>query len=85
MRRRASPSGQDAFVQGGVDLADAVAAGAAIDAAAERFGGLDVLLNIAGGFTWETVQAGSWGKLAGHVPAERADRHQRLPLGDPPT
>ena len=45
----------DAFVQGGVDLTDAVAAGAAIDAAADHFGGLDALLNIAGGFKWETL------------------------------
>jgi len=50
----------DAFIQGGVDLTDAVAAGAAIDAVAEHFGGLDALLNIAGGFRWETLEAGSW-------------------------
>jgi NAD(P)-dependent dehydrogenase (short-subunit alcohol dehydrogenase family) len=43
----------------GVDLTDAVAAGAAMDAVADRFGGLDALLNIAGGFTWETLQEGS--------------------------
>jgi NAD(P)-dependent dehydrogenase (short-subunit alcohol dehydrogenase family) len=42
-----------------VDLTDAVQAGAAMDAVAERFGGIDALLNIAGGFTWETVQDGS--------------------------
>lgn len=54
------PSGGDVFVQGGVDLTDAVQAGAAIDAVAERFGGLDALLNVAGGFTWETVEAGGW-------------------------
>jgi NAD(P)-dependent dehydrogenase (short-subunit alcohol dehydrogenase family) len=54
------------FVQGGMDLTDAVAAGAAIDAAADHFGGLDALLNIAGGFRWETLQtsmAESWHKL----------------------
>ena len=50
----------DAFVQSGVDLTDAVAAGAAIDAAADRFGGIDALLNVAGGFRWETLEAGSW-------------------------
>lgn len=47
--------GTEALVLGGVDLTDAVAAGAAIDAAADRFGGLDVLINVAGGFRWETV------------------------------
>jgi len=53
------PSGGDVLVQPGVDLTDANAAGAAIDAVAERFGGLDALLNIAGGFRWETVAGGS--------------------------
>lgn len=48
------------FVQAGVDLADPVAAGAAIDAAADHFGGIDALLNVAGGFRWETLEAGSW-------------------------
>lgn len=51
--------GPDAIMLGGVDLTDAVAAGAAIDAVADRFGGLDVLLNIAGGFRWETVADGA--------------------------
>lgn len=58
--------GPDVLVLGGVDLTDAVAAGAAIDAAADRFGGLDALLNIAGGFRWETLETSgfeSWHKL----------------------
>jgi NAD(P)-dependent dehydrogenase (short-subunit alcohol dehydrogenase family) len=50
------PSGDEVLVLGGVDLTDSVAAGAAIDAVAERFGGLDALLNIAGGFRWETLE-----------------------------
>ena len=54
------PSGPDVLVLGGVDLADAVEAGAAIDAVIERFGGLDVLVNIAGGFAWETHEGGDW-------------------------
>jgi NAD(P)-dependent dehydrogenase (short-subunit alcohol dehydrogenase family) len=61
-----SPSGDDVLVLGGVDLTDAVAAGAAIDAVADRFGGLDVLLNIAGGFRWETLEtslAEGWHRL----------------------
>lgn len=53
------PSGADVLVQGGVDLTDAVQAGAAMDAVADRLGGIDALLNIAGGFTWETLQDGS--------------------------
>jgi NAD(P)-dependent dehydrogenase (short-subunit alcohol dehydrogenase family) len=60
------PSGPDVFIQGGVDLTDAVSAGAAIDAAADRFGGLDALLNIAGGFSWETQSGGfaeTWHRL----------------------
>ena len=61
-----APSGPDVFFQGGVDLTDANAAGAAIDAVAERFGGLDVLMNIAGGFAWETHEGGygeTWRRL----------------------
>jgi NAD(P)-dependent dehydrogenase (short-subunit alcohol dehydrogenase family) len=60
------PAGKDVFVQGGVDLTDAVAAGAAIDAAADRFGGVDALINIAGGFKWETLETSrmeGWHKL----------------------
>jgi NAD(P)-dependent dehydrogenase (short-subunit alcohol dehydrogenase family) len=48
----AEPAGPDVLFLGGVDLTEANAAGAAVDAAVERFGGLDVLLNIAGGFAW---------------------------------
>lgn len=59
-------SGPDVLVLGGVDLTDAVAAGAAIDSVAEHFGGLDALLNIAGGFRWETLEtslAEGWHRL----------------------
>lgn len=48
---------------GGVDLSDATAAKKAIDTAASHFGRLDALVNIAGGFTFETVADGdikSW-------------------------
>lgn len=54
------PGPEGAFVQTGVDLTDAVQAGAAIDAVADRFGRLDVLLNIAGGFRWETLEGGGY-------------------------
>ena len=40
---------------GGVDLTDGAATERAIGAAADRFGRLDALLNIAGGFVWQTV------------------------------
>jgi len=40
---------------GGVDLTDPAAAQTAVDAVASRFGRLDALLNIAGGFVWQTV------------------------------
>ena len=52
------PSGPDVLVLAGVDLTDASQAGAALDAAAERFGGLDALLNVAGGFKWEKIDGG---------------------------
>lgn len=48
--------GPDALMLGGVDLTGAVAASAAIDAVADRFGGLDALINVAGGFKWETLE-----------------------------
>lgn len=43
---------------GGVDIADADAARATLDAAAQALGGLDGLVNIAGMFRWQTVADG---------------------------
>jgi NAD(P)-dependent dehydrogenase (short-subunit alcohol dehydrogenase family) len=43
---------------GGVDLTDAAQAQKAIDAAAAHFGRCDALINIAGGFAFETVAEG---------------------------
>jgi NAD(P)-dependent dehydrogenase (short-subunit alcohol dehydrogenase family) len=43
---------------GGIDLTDPTQAQSAIDAAAARLGGIDVLVNIAGGFRWETIAEG---------------------------
>lgn len=43
---------------GGVDLTDAAEAKKAIDAAASHFGKLDALINIAGGFAFETIAEG---------------------------
>jgi NAD(P)-dependent dehydrogenase (short-subunit alcohol dehydrogenase family) len=41
---------------GGVDLTDSASAAAAIEAVAAYFGRLDALLNIAGGFVWQTTE-----------------------------
>ena len=49
-----------ALVLPGVDLTDAVQAGAAMDRVADHFGGVDALLNIAGGFVWEKIEGGDW-------------------------
>jgi NAD(P)-dependent dehydrogenase (short-subunit alcohol dehydrogenase family) len=46
------------FFLGNVDLADAAQAQSAMDTVADRFGGIDVLVNIAGGFRWETIADG---------------------------
>lgn len=51
---------------GGVDLTDAETTQAALDTVAARHGGIDVLVNVAGGFAWETVEGGSlatWAKM----------------------
>jgi NAD(P)-dependent dehydrogenase (short-subunit alcohol dehydrogenase family) len=42
-----------------VDLTDLAQARRAMDTAASRLGGIDVLVNIAGGFRWETIADGS--------------------------
>ena len=51
---------------GGIDLTDAGATQAAVDQVVAAHGGIDVLVNIAGGFTWETLEGGSldsWAKM----------------------
>lgn len=51
---------------GGVDLTDPDATQAALDKVIAAHGGIDVLINIAGGFTWETLEDGSiasWSKM----------------------
>ena len=51
---------------GGVDLTNAAAAREAIEKVDAAHGGIDVLVNIAGGFAWETVGDGSletWSKM----------------------
>lgn len=49
-----------------LDLGDAEATAAAMAAIAQKYGKIDALINIAGGFTWETVAEGSiesWDRL----------------------
>jgi NAD(P)-dependent dehydrogenase (short-subunit alcohol dehydrogenase family) len=56
----------DRIELGGVDLSDATAAKQAIDAAAAHLGKIDALVNIAGGFTFETIGEGdikSWQRM----------------------
>lgn len=53
-----SPATADHIELGGVDLTDAAHAKKAIDNAASHFGRLDALINIAGGFAFETVADG---------------------------
>jgi NAD(P)-dependent dehydrogenase (short-subunit alcohol dehydrogenase family) len=51
---------------GGVDLTDAAATQAALDQVTAAHGGIDVLVNVAGGFIWETLEGGSidtWAKM----------------------
>lgn len=50
--------GPDGVSLGGVDLSVAADAARAIDAAHDRLRGLDVLINIAGAFRWQTVADG---------------------------
>ena len=47
-----------ALALAGVDLGDAAAARAALDQAAQHFGRLDGLVNVAGGFQWEKIEGG---------------------------
>jgi len=52
------PATDNRIELGGVDLSDAAAARKAIDAIMAHFGRLDALVNIAGGFAFETVADG---------------------------
>ncbi len=50
---------------GGVDLTDAAAAESAMAKVVARFGGIDALLNIAGGFVWQTTddETPAWDRM----------------------
>lgn len=55
-----------ACVLGGIDLGDVPSAAAALELATQTLGGMDALVNVAGGFQWETLEAGSidtWDRL----------------------
>lgn len=55
-----APAQTDAVLAlGGIDLADEPAVVAAYEKLVEKLGGLDGLVNIAGGFTWEPIETGS--------------------------
>jgi NAD(P)-dependent dehydrogenase (short-subunit alcohol dehydrogenase family) len=63
-----APSGDDAdgLAMGGTDITDPAAAANAVAAAVARFGGVDVLVNVAGGFVWQTLQDGgpqTWARM----------------------
>ena len=58
--------GRAPLVFGGVDLTDLEATRRVMAATAMRFGGIDVLVNIAGGFQWEKLEHGdpeTWDQL----------------------
>jgi NAD(P)-dependent dehydrogenase (short-subunit alcohol dehydrogenase family) len=60
------PSGDQVLLLGGVDLTDPASTKAAVDAIVAKFGGLDVLINVAGGFRWEMHEGGdpeTWSRL----------------------
>lgn len=48
----------EALVLGGVDLADPEQAAKAMQTVVERLGRIDALINVAGGFKWETLEGG---------------------------
>jgi NAD(P)-dependent dehydrogenase (short-subunit alcohol dehydrogenase family) len=55
-----------AMVVGGVDLGDSASAASAFEKVAATLGGIDALVNVAGGFAWETLESGSvetWDRL----------------------
>jgi NAD(P)-dependent dehydrogenase (short-subunit alcohol dehydrogenase family) len=61
---RGLPDG--ALAVGGVDLSDPAQAEAAMARVAGALGGLDVLVNVAGGFVWQTLDGGDlaeWGRM----------------------
>jgi NAD(P)-dependent dehydrogenase (short-subunit alcohol dehydrogenase family) len=70
-------------VFGGVDLGEAASTSNAFGQIAGRLGGIDALVNIAGGFAWETLESGSietWDRLyAMNVRTAAIASHEVLP------
>jgi NAD(P)-dependent dehydrogenase (short-subunit alcohol dehydrogenase family) len=60
----ASGDGESDGDLGGVDITDPEAAAQAVRTIVDRFGGVDVLVNVAGGFTWTPLQDGGGGAFA---------------------
>lgn len=59
----ANPGGLDI---GSVDLTDAAAAASVVDRVRAELGGIDVLVNVAGGFAWQTLADGGpegWARM----------------------
>lgn len=55
-----------AMVIGGIDLGSSESAARALASVSEQLGGFDSLVNVAGGFAWETLEGGSvetWDRL----------------------
>ena len=62
----AAELGEQHLLIGGVDLGELESSRRAMAAAAMRFGGIDVLVNVAGGFQWQTLLEGdveTWDQL----------------------
>ena len=62
----AAALGDEAIILGGHDLTDPDAARRAVGSVVGRFGRLDALINVAGGFAWETLADGgfeTWDRL----------------------
>jgi NAD(P)-dependent dehydrogenase (short-subunit alcohol dehydrogenase family) len=78
-----APASSERLELGGVDLTDPAQAKQAIDVAAKHFGKLDALVNIAGGFAFETVAEGeaqTWQRMfAMNVMTARNASHAALP------
>jgi NAD(P)-dependent dehydrogenase (short-subunit alcohol dehydrogenase family) len=78
-----APASANRLELGGVDLTDPAQATKAIEVAAKHFGRLDALINIAGGFAFETVADGdakTWQKMfALNVMTARNASHAALP------
>ena len=72
---------QNLLPLGGVDLTSADSAKEALTRVAEHFGRIDGLVNVAGGFAWETLEDGSLDSYA-LFPGLQAVQEAQPPAGD---